>query len=396
MQGDYLRGNVDAIILRCLGSGEMYGIEICKAINQISEGTFDLKKPTLYSALKRLEQEKYVTVRTQESAIGGIRNYYNLTDAGREILTNKKYDWIYSKVLIDNLVLNTKKDTGNVSEVFQPEVMPAAQTVAITQTAAAGVMSEFTSALPNKLSPYEAAASSNVRVAVRDVSPVEQYAAVNRDYITVPLSSDVARESARKLTQEVNTTPPQPVQKAIQTPHQIAVDIAKVEKIDIYDRNEPSLLKPFVKHSRDRACGKFVLYNRLRLFCSVLVTIVLGAGLECAYLFAKKSYTMQEADFFKVGWVCVGVYLLANIVLYFSAPKRKQLVTRRNQGLIKRAILTACIGLSAISISVIAGLSKINSSDYMVFWLVPCIVGCVFILEGLAIISLRRVRFFLT
>ena len=357
----------------------MYGIEICKAISEESEGTFDLKKPTLYSALKRLEQDKLVTVRTQDSPIGGIRNYYSLTDAGREVLANKKYDWIYSKVLIDNLVLNSKPvgHTANSEPVSAPV------------TAAASAVSKFTSALPYNLSPYEAAASarmsanSNVSVAVRDITPVEQYAAVNREYITVPLGAE--------YHEPVKT----PIIPARQPARQIAVDMTKVEKIEIYDKDEPSLLKPFVRHSHEKRNGKFVLYNRLRMFCSVIVTVLLGAGLECAYLFAKKTYTVQEANFFKVGWVCIGVYLLANIALFFAAPRHKQVVTRSTKGLVSRAILTACIAIGAVSINVIAGLSAINSADYMVYWLVPCIVGTVFVLEGLAILSLRRVRFFL-
>ena len=95
MDGNYIRGNVDAIILKCLSGGELYGTQICNLIHAASEGTYTLKKPTLYSALKRLQADKLVSIRIEESPIGGTRHYYTLTDAGREYLTDKKFDWVY-------------------------------------------------------------------------------------------------------------------------------------------------------------------------------------------------------------------------------------------------------------------------------------------------------------
>ena len=61
IDSDLIRGHVDTIILKTLTTGEKYGYEIIKEIEQKSKGTYELKQPTLYSCLKRLENQGLIS-----------------------------------------------------------------------------------------------------------------------------------------------------------------------------------------------------------------------------------------------------------------------------------------------------------------------------------------------
>ena len=61
ISSDLIRGHINTIILRMLYDGDKYGYEIINEIEEKSKGQYTLKQPTLYSALKRLESQDYVT-----------------------------------------------------------------------------------------------------------------------------------------------------------------------------------------------------------------------------------------------------------------------------------------------------------------------------------------------
>ena len=57
---DIIRGHTDAIILARLSAGDSYGYEINKAILRKTNGRYELKEATLYTAFKRLEELGYI------------------------------------------------------------------------------------------------------------------------------------------------------------------------------------------------------------------------------------------------------------------------------------------------------------------------------------------------
>ena len=58
---DLIRGNTEMIILAHLLDGDSYGYKINKAISQKTDGGFELKEATLYTAFRRLEEAGCVT-----------------------------------------------------------------------------------------------------------------------------------------------------------------------------------------------------------------------------------------------------------------------------------------------------------------------------------------------
>lgn len=106
IDSDLIRGNIDTIILKTMLNEDKYGLDIIKEVSDKSSGTYELKQPTLYSCLKRLENQELISSYWVDSEIGGKRHYYKLTDKGREFYNKKQEEWAKSKFIIDNLLSN--------------------------------------------------------------------------------------------------------------------------------------------------------------------------------------------------------------------------------------------------------------------------------------------------
>lgn len=104
ISADLIRGHINTIILRSLTDGEKYGTEIIEEIERKSHGQYIMKQPTLYSALKRLESQGFVTSYWGGVSNGGRRRYFNLTDLGREEAEKNIDEWEYSRTVIDSLI----------------------------------------------------------------------------------------------------------------------------------------------------------------------------------------------------------------------------------------------------------------------------------------------------
>ena len=88
MDAQLKRGLLDVCVLAAIRDGETYGYQIIKDLKPFLE----LSESTLYTILKRLETARQLTVRTAEHG-GRLRKYYNITQAGRDRITEFKEDW---------------------------------------------------------------------------------------------------------------------------------------------------------------------------------------------------------------------------------------------------------------------------------------------------------------
>lgn len=113
ISADLIRGHINTIILRALYDGDKYGYEIIAEIERKSHGQYSLKQPSLYSALKRLESQGYVTSYWGGSVGGGRRKYFSLTDEGKEISERNQSEWEYSRTVIDSLISEKQFDFSN-------------------------------------------------------------------------------------------------------------------------------------------------------------------------------------------------------------------------------------------------------------------------------------------
>ena len=105
------RGSVYNILLKALQTGDKYGYEICKEIEEKTNGSYILKQASLYSGLKRLEAQGDITSYWQDSVLGGRRHYYSLTEKGKERITRSNFSWTDARDdIVDNLFEKSQLD----------------------------------------------------------------------------------------------------------------------------------------------------------------------------------------------------------------------------------------------------------------------------------------------
>ncbi len=109
ISSDLLRGHTDTIILKLLADGDKYGYEITKRVHENSDQLYDLKEATMYSSLKRLENDNHITSYWGDESQGGRRKYYHITQSGRELYQQNKQNWDYAKQILDALIVRKEK-----------------------------------------------------------------------------------------------------------------------------------------------------------------------------------------------------------------------------------------------------------------------------------------------
>ena len=101
---DLIRGNTDTIILAQLLDSDSYGYKINRAIQKKTDGQFELKEATLYTAFRRLEESGFIYSYWGDENTGARRRYYSITDIGRDNYYRLLNEWEHSKKIIEGLI----------------------------------------------------------------------------------------------------------------------------------------------------------------------------------------------------------------------------------------------------------------------------------------------------
>ena len=104
LSSDLLRGHTDTIVLGLLTDGDRYGYEITKLVYERSNQLYELKEATMYSSLKRLEQDGHIISYWGDETQGGRRKYYRITSSGLKLHKNNKRNWTSAKQILDKLL----------------------------------------------------------------------------------------------------------------------------------------------------------------------------------------------------------------------------------------------------------------------------------------------------
>ncbi|HLJ44842.1 MAG TPA: PadR family transcriptional regulator [Bryobacteraceae bacterium] len=97
-QTNLLQGTLDLLILKTLALDELHGLGISRRIEQITNGTFQVKPGSLFPALHRMEEAGWLSSSWGESENNRRAKYYRLTKAGRKQLETETEQW--SKISI--------------------------------------------------------------------------------------------------------------------------------------------------------------------------------------------------------------------------------------------------------------------------------------------------------
>ena len=93
-KNDVLQGTLDLMVLKTLQNlGEMHGYGLARRIEQVSEDILRLNQGTLYPALVRLEQRRWIRSKWGLSETGRRARFYSLTAAGRRQIEAEEEKW---------------------------------------------------------------------------------------------------------------------------------------------------------------------------------------------------------------------------------------------------------------------------------------------------------------
>ena len=92
-QSEMLKGTLDMMILRTLVGGVAHGHTIAKVIEHTSEDLLEVEQGSLYPALHRLEDRKWVSSHWGVSENNRKAKFYRLTAEGRKQLVRETSRW---------------------------------------------------------------------------------------------------------------------------------------------------------------------------------------------------------------------------------------------------------------------------------------------------------------
>lgn len=93
-KSDVLQGTLDLMVLKTLQMlGAMHGYGIARRIEQVSEDILKLNQGTLYPALVRLEQRRWIKSKWGLSETGRRARFYSLTASGCKQIEAEEESW---------------------------------------------------------------------------------------------------------------------------------------------------------------------------------------------------------------------------------------------------------------------------------------------------------------
>jgi PadR family transcriptional regulator PadR len=92
-KSDLLQGTLDMLVLKVVALGPIHGYAIAQRIRQISNEVLQIQQGSLYPALHRLEQRKWLKAEWGAADSGREAKFYALTAMGRKQLQAEEESW---------------------------------------------------------------------------------------------------------------------------------------------------------------------------------------------------------------------------------------------------------------------------------------------------------------
>jgi PadR family transcriptional regulator PadR len=90
---DLPQGTLDLLILRVVALGPVHGYAIAQRIQSISKEALQVQQGSLYPALHRLENRKFLAAEWGPTETGREAKFYRLTKAGEAQLRDETESW---------------------------------------------------------------------------------------------------------------------------------------------------------------------------------------------------------------------------------------------------------------------------------------------------------------
>jgi PadR family transcriptional regulator, regulatory protein PadR len=90
---DLPQGTLDLLILKVVALGPLHGYAIAQRILQMSKDVLQVQQGSLYPALHRLENRRWLKAEWRTTETGRDAKFYALTPAGRRQLQVETENW---------------------------------------------------------------------------------------------------------------------------------------------------------------------------------------------------------------------------------------------------------------------------------------------------------------
>ena len=101
------KGLLEIVVLNLLRHGQGHGYEMVQTLSRMQGLT--MRQGNIYPVLARLQTDGLVSSRTEASPDGPPRRYFELTNAGQEILADMNLHWDQIVESIQNIRGGTSK-----------------------------------------------------------------------------------------------------------------------------------------------------------------------------------------------------------------------------------------------------------------------------------------------
>lgn len=98
---EVLPGTLNLLILKTLDTlGPLHGYGIARRIEQVSGDLLELNQGTVYPALLKLEQMRWIRTKWSTSENNRRAKYYSLTAAGKKQLVKEEEEWQRTSAIV--------------------------------------------------------------------------------------------------------------------------------------------------------------------------------------------------------------------------------------------------------------------------------------------------------
>ena len=109
---DLLQGTLDLLVLQTLATmGKMHGYGIARRIEQVGGDAVLLNQGTIYAALVRLQQGKWIEAEWGASENNRKAKFYEITARGQKRLRDETENWQRVAGVVDR-ILNARPDSS--------------------------------------------------------------------------------------------------------------------------------------------------------------------------------------------------------------------------------------------------------------------------------------------
>lgn len=364
------------LILLELNIEDKYGLDLSKSIETKSKGKIVIKQPTLYTILKKLEKNRFITSYWQDSEIGGKRHYYKITSNGRmQVSTLPSFETLVQNILLSENVNDTETESTD-NEItppreFKSETQNPVYTTQI-QLQQKAVKSQSNSQNNNysifdlldntedspetkeSIVPSEEVFTDTSIDTATELEINKSNTSLLKDEKTKTDETFASNESVAKFAEHTNATLSDEykeqlksiyeIQEIKQTKKQIVNQTLNYTDIKYVDYND---IKSDKKHITAKQTCKNILYKILSTCAYLLVVLILGAIVT--------SFTGKTPFYYVMAAVGVLALIFYPTIYAFNYEKLRLKFVKHPYKLDikKRSLILCCIEIAIILVTFI-------------------------------------------